>query len=175
LLEKQDEPLSEGLLSHGSDDRLERLTLGDLGRNWNNNSLLSTDTMRNLEDNGNPDTSSSNVRGIAAISSLTSIETADYSTPEIKKVATRANIQPSVYDISDENNNIIVGLAISRFSVIAYNVYAHQRYHVQCVRAPVRDYYIPSAHCATPYIATYSPQSPTVLGVSHQLGINSLY
>ncbi|EED15814.1 conserved serine-proline rich protein [Talaromyces stipitatus ATCC 10500] len=108
LLEKQGEPLSEGLLSHGSDDRLERLTLGDLGRNWNNNSLPSTDTMRNLEDNGNPDISSSNVRGIAAISSLTSIETADYSTPEIKKVATRANMQPSVYDVSDENNNIIL-------------------------------------------------------------------
>ncbi|EED23185.1 hypothetical protein TSTA_066350 [Talaromyces stipitatus ATCC 10500] len=108
LLEKQGEPLSEGLRSHGSDDRLVRLTSVDLGRNLNNDSLPSTDTMRNLEDNGNPDTSSSNVRGIAAISSLTSIETADYSTPEIKKVATRANMQPSVYDVSGEMDNIIL-------------------------------------------------------------------
>ncbi|PCG90694.1 Hypothetical protein PENO1_097830 [Penicillium occitanis (nom. inval.)] len=107
LLHKQSEPLSEGLLSHDLDDRLERSTLGDLGQNWNNTSLPSTDTTWNLADNGNPDTSSSNARGIATISPLTPFETADHSTPRINKVATRANMQASVEDVSDEVDNII--------------------------------------------------------------------
>lgn len=107
LLHKQSEPLSEGLLSHDLDNRLKRSTLGDLGENWNNKSLPSTDTTWNLADNGNPDTSSSNTRGIVTISPLTSFETADHSTPEINKVATRANMQASVEDMSNEVDNII--------------------------------------------------------------------
>lgn len=104
LLHEQSEPLSEGLLSHGLDDRS---TLGDLGQNWNNKSLPSTDTTWNLADNGNPDTSSSNARGIATISPLMSFETADHSTLEINKVATRANMQASVEDVGGEDDNII--------------------------------------------------------------------
>jgi hypothetical protein len=82
--------------------------MGDLGQNWSNKSLPSTDTMCNMADSSNPDTTSSNVRGIAAISSPTSIETANCSPPETYKVAMRANMQASVEDVSDEGDDIIL-------------------------------------------------------------------
>lgn len=88
LLHKQSEPLSEDLPSNSLDDRLERSILGDLGQNWTNQSLPSTDTMCNMADSGNPYSSSSNVREIAAMSLPTCIETGNCSTSEIYKVGT---------------------------------------------------------------------------------------
>ncbi|KUL81361.1 hypothetical protein ZTR_11424, partial [Talaromyces verruculosus] len=108
LLQKQNEPLSEDPPSNGLDDRLERSPMGDLGQNWSNKSLPSTDTMCNMADSSNPDTTSSNVRGIAAISPPTSIERANCSPPETYKVATRVNMQASVEDVSDEGDDIIL-------------------------------------------------------------------
>ena len=63
--------------------------------------------MCNMMDSGNPDTSSSSVHENSAISPPTSIETANRSTPGNNKVASRANTQASVEDVSDESNYII--------------------------------------------------------------------
>lgn len=65
-----------------------------------------------------------------------------------------------------------VGISISWFGASALTWRALTRTYVQRTE---RGYYSPSVYVATLYIAPFTPRAPTVLGVSHQLGINSLY